>query len=63
MLPRRGRDPVYRCPKGGFHKWGRRKLRWVIVGWFHPYAGRVQRINTRRCAKCGTMMGPEGPIV
>lgn len=56
-------DAIYRCPKGGFHKWGKRKMRWWIIGWV-PLIGspRVLGGNTRRCVKCGTTIGPDGVI-
>lgn len=49
----RGEQPLYRCPKGGFHRFGKVSLRIRIKGFF---AGKVL-VHARKCTKCGTIWG------
>lgn len=49
----RGEQPLYRCPKGGFHKFRRVGLTIRIKGFL---TGKVL-VNARKCTKCGQIWG------
>lgn len=52
-MPGKGEQPLYRCPKGGLHKFGRRSLTIRIKGFL---TGKVV-VNARKCTKCGIVWG------
>lgn len=50
-----GEQPLYRCPKGGFHKF-RRSWVTIILGAFGPRPSSA-KMRVRKCTKCGTVWG------
>jgi hypothetical protein len=55
----RGEDPVYRCPKGGLHKFRKRSRMRVLLG---LALGREVTVGVRKCRKCGKVFGAGGTI-
>ena len=46
-------QPLYRCPRGGYHKFKRKNLVIRIKGYL---TGSVE-VNSRKCTKCGVLWG------
>jgi hypothetical protein len=59
MAHKRGEDAVYRCPRGGFHKFGRRGLMDVFLGFS---LGSKSTVGYRKCRKCKKIFGAGGTI-